>query len=210
MKDHPYASRGGLKLEHALHTFGLDVTGWSCADFGASTGGFTDCLLKKGAASVIALETGYGILDYRLRKDPRVIVRERTNVLHAELPEQPVDLVTADLSWTRQERFLEVAQAWLGHRREGRILSLVKPHYEVEGGERDLLIKGVLPEDVAGTVMTRVLERLPGQGVEVLGATPSPIRGGGSRSRKQGNVEYLVLMAPRELTAGGQSSGVSS
>ncbi len=198
MKDHPYASRGGLKLAHALSTFGLDVSGWRCADFGASTGGFTDCLLQHGAASVVAVETGYGVLEYRLRQDSRVIVRERTNVLHGEPPEEPVDLVTADLSWTRQERFLPTAVGWLGHRTEGRILSLVKPHYEVEGSEKDLLVKGVLPEAATGAILERVLERLPSCGVEVLGSTRSPIRGGGSRSRKEGNVEYLVLMAPTE------------
>jgi 23S rRNA (cytidine1920-2'-O)/16S rRNA (cytidine1409-2'-O)-methyltransferase len=206
MKDHPYASRGGLKLEHALRAFGLDVTGLRCADFGASTGGFTDCLLRHGAASVVALETGYGVLDYRLRTDPRVTVKERTNVLHEPPPQPPVELVTADLSWTRQQRFLPTALAWIGHRRRGRILSLVKPHYEVEGEEKARLVKGVLSQEAAASVLERVLGELPACGVEVLGSTLSPIRGGGSRSRKNGNREYLVLLAPAEAP-GSQVSG---
>ncbi len=196
MKEHPYASRGGIKLEHALRTFGLDVSGWACADFGASTGGFTDCLLQHGAAAVTALETGYGVLDYRLRQDPRVTVRERTNVLRAEIPDEPFDLVVADLSWTRQQRFLPTALQWLGDPPTGRILSLVKPHYEVEGEEKALLVKGVLPEDVAGDILQRVLGELPASGVEVLEWTASPIRGGSSRKKKKGNLEYLALLRP--------------
>lgn len=194
MKDHPYVGRGGLKLEHGLKALRLDVEGLVCADLGCSTGGFTDCLLQHGAARVVAVDTGYGVLDYRLRIDPRVEVRERTNALHAEPPEGGVDLVVADLSWTRQERFLPVARRWLGEREEGRILTLVKPHYEVDEKEKALLVKGVLPDDVAAGVHQRLLDTLPGLGFETLGSTPSPIRGGGSRSGKGGNLEYLVLL----------------
>lgn len=195
-RSHPYVGRGGLKMEHALDAFELDVTGLVCADLGCSTGGFTDCLLQRGARKVIAVDTGYGVLDYRLRVDERVEVRERTNALHAEPPEPPVDLVVADLSWTRQERFLPVALAWIGSRPEGRVLSLVKPHYEVTEEEKALLEKGVLPDDTAAAVMDRIVQVLPSLGVEVLGTTLSPIRGGGSRSGRQGNVEYFVLVRP--------------
>jgi 23S rRNA (cytidine1920-2'-O)/16S rRNA (cytidine1409-2'-O)-methyltransferase len=193
---HPYVGRGGLKMEHALDAFGLDVRDLSCADLGCSTGGFTDCLLQRGATRVVAVDTGYGVLDYKLRTNPRVIVRERTNALHAEPPDPPVDLVVADLSWTRQERFLPVARRWIGDRTEGRILTLVKPHYEVEPEERGLLVKGVLPDEAALAVHERLLSRLPELGFETLGSTRSPIRGGGSRSQKTGNLEFFVLLAP--------------
>ncbi|MCA9311333.1 MAG: hypothetical protein KDA21_09020, partial [Phycisphaerales bacterium] len=93
-----HVGRGGLKLHHALETFGVDVTGLAAADLGCNLGGFTDCLLKRGAAHVHAVDTGYGILDYRLRTDARVTVMERTNVLHAE-PPVSVDLVVIDMGW---------------------------------------------------------------------------------------------------------------
>ncbi len=196
MQERPYAGRGGLKLERALEVFGLDVAGLSCADFGCSTGGFTDCLLRRGAASVVALDTGYGVLDYRLRTDPRVVVRERTNVLETPVPEPPVDLVVADLSWTRQERLLPVALRWLGGLAQGRVVSLVKPHYEVDAAESKHLVAGVLPDDVAEAVLQRVLGQVPQSGFGVLAWTASPIRGGGKKGRGVGNLEYLALLRP--------------
>src|SRR5271163_2045641 len=96
-----FASRAGLKLDHALDAFELDVTGLVCADLGCSTGGFVDCLLQRGAAKVYAIDTGYGVLDWKLRKDQRVVVMERTNAMHATLPE-PAALLTIDVAWTRQ------------------------------------------------------------------------------------------------------------
>jgi len=196
---HPFVGRGGLKMEQALKDFAFDVKGLRCADLGCSTGGFTDCLLQHGAAEVIAVDTGYGVLDYKLRSDSRVIVRERTNALHAEAPEPPVDLVVADLSWTRQERFLPIARRWIGDRREGRIITLVKPQYEVTPQEKDLLVKGVLPDDIAHSVHERLLSQLPSLGFEALGSTLSPIRGGGSRSQRTGNLEFLILLTPLSL-----------
>ncbi|MEM9290967.1 MAG: SAM-dependent methyltransferase [Acidobacteriota bacterium] len=206
----PYVSRGGLKLEHALTTFGLEVSGLRCADLGASTGGFTDCLLRQGAQRVWAVETGYGVLDYRLRIDERVEVMERTNALHAEPPEEPVDLVVADLSWTRQRFVVPAARRWLGDRPEGRCISLIKPHYEVEGDEEALLEDGILPQEASELVLQRVLATLPNLGARVLATTPSPIRGSGKRRRRgrrrkrqpgaaaagSGNIEYLALLAP--------------
>jgi 23S rRNA (cytidine1920-2'-O)/16S rRNA (cytidine1409-2'-O)-methyltransferase len=195
-----YVGRGALKLEHALAAFHLDVSGWRCADFGASTGGFTDCLLQHGARQVVAVDTGYGVLDYRLRTDPRVQVRERTNALHTEPPAEPVQLVVADLGWTRQERLVPVALGWLPGAPDpspaGRILTLIKPHYEVTEEEKALLDRGILPEAEAERIHHRVLDSLPALGVQVLGETRSPIRGGGSRSGGPGNVEYLALLAP--------------
>src|SRR5438128_543365 len=104
----PFVSRAGQKLQHALATFDIDVTGKACADLGCSTGGFTDCLLQQGAAKVYAIDTGYGVLDWKLRNDPRVIVMERTNAMHVTLP-QPVEIVTIDVAWTKQRHILPSA-----------------------------------------------------------------------------------------------------
>ena len=135
----PFASRGGLKLEHALATFPLDVAGRTCADLGCSTGGFTDCLLHRGAARVYAVDTGYGVLDWKLRRDGRVVVLERTNAMHVVLPE-PVTVVTIDVAWTRQRHILPAARRVLAA--GGSVVSLVKPHYEAAAA---VLRKGILP-----------------------------------------------------------------
>jgi 23S rRNA (cytidine1920-2'-O)/16S rRNA (cytidine1409-2'-O)-methyltransferase len=102
-----FVSRAGHKLEAALVAFSIDATGRTCADLGANVGGFTDCLLRYGAARVYAVDTAYGILAWTLRKDPRVVVRDRTNALHVRLPE-PVTLVAVDVGWTKQEKILPV------------------------------------------------------------------------------------------------------
>src|SRR6476660_1813424 len=107
-----FVSRAGQKLDHALTTFNLDVTHLTCADLGSNVGGFVDCLLQRGAAKVYAVEKGYGVLEYRLRKDPRVVVMERTNAMHVELPER-VSLVTIDVAWTRQRNILPAAKRLL-------------------------------------------------------------------------------------------------
>src|ERR1041384_316105 len=117
-----FASRGGLKLRHALDEFGLDVRGLACADFGANVGGFTDCLLQAGADRVFAVDTGDGNLAWTLRNDPRVIVMERTNALHAEAP-APVDLIAIDLGWTPQRHAIPGALRWL--KPDGRIVTLI-------------------------------------------------------------------------------------
>lgn len=200
--DGPFASRAGEKLDHALSAFGLEVRGLRCADFGANVGGFVDCLLRRGAASVVALDTGYGTLAWRLRKDPRVTVRERTNALHAEPPAEGVDLVTVDLAWTPQRHAIPAALRWLA--RDGRIVTLVKPHYELEADERSRLDRGALAPEDAEAVCRRVLEALPSLGAEVLGCVASPLVGGKSaRGDGRGNREFLVLLraradAPRE------------
>src|SRR5215213_1612736 len=113
MPETPFVSRAGQKLDHALATFGVDVTGFVCADLGSNTGGFVDCLLQRGADRVYAVDTGYGVLAWRLRKDPRVVVMERTNAMHVRLPE-PVDLVTIDVAWTRQRHILPAARRLVG------------------------------------------------------------------------------------------------
>lgn len=190
---HPdaFVSRGGLKLRHALDQFGLDVRGWSCADLGCSTGGFTDCLLKAGATRVICVDTGYGVLAWKLRNDPRVTVLERTNALHAA-PVEQVDLVTIDMSWTPQRLALPAARAWL--RPGGRVITLIKPHYE----DKALAAKsrGVLADADAAAVTQRVLAELASAdnaGWRTLGLCESPIRGG---AKTQGNIEFLALVEP--------------
>ena len=122
-----FVSRAGLKLEHALATFGVDVAGRVCADLGSNTGGFTDCMLKRGAAKVYAIDTGYGVLDWKLRKDPRVVVMERTNAMHAELP-QPVTMISIDVAWTKQQHILPAARRMIAD--DGDVVTLIKPHYE--------------------------------------------------------------------------------
>src|SRR5215218_2583008 len=110
-----FASRAGLKLEHALDHFKIEVAGRTCADLGSNVGGFVDCLLQRGAARVYAVEKGYGVLEWKLRKDSRVVVMERTNAMHVELPE-PVSLVTIDVAWTKQKHILPAARRVLAPR----------------------------------------------------------------------------------------------
>src|SRR5271167_1479559 len=124
-----FVSRAGYKLDHALTTFDLNVSGCICADLGCNTGGFVDCLLQRGAAKVYAIDTGYGALDWKLRKDPRIIVMERTNAMHADLPES-VDIVTIDVAWTRQRHILPAARKMI--KTSGIVITLIKPHYESE------------------------------------------------------------------------------
>src|SRR5260370_13738538 len=100
-----FVSGAGVELDHALQTFGIDGCGWVCADLGSNTGGFVDCLLQRGAAKVYAIDTGYGALDWKLRNDPRVMVMERTNAMHVELPEK-IARISIDVAWTRQKHIL--------------------------------------------------------------------------------------------------------
>ncbi len=178
-QDDNFASRAGLKLSHALSAFGIAVRDLICADLGSSTGGFVDCLLRRGAARVYAVDRGYGVLAYRLRRDPRVVVMERTDALHVRLPE-PVQLVTIDTGWTRQVRILPAACRLLGE--EGQLISLIKPHYEA-GPE--MLRGGVLPDDRAEAVLAPIRGILPELGLRLAGETESPILGRG------GNQEFL-------------------
>ena len=193
-----YVGRGGLKLEHALDAFVIDVTGLRCADLGCSTGGFTDCLLKRGAAHVHAVDTGYGVLDYSLRRDQaRVTVHERTNALHLAPPEQ-VDLVVIDLGWTPQGKAVPAALAWL--KDGGRIITLIKPMYEISDQERAAHFRdGVLDDVFASTVARRIAGAMTGCGAKADMLVESPIRGGGSRGRG-GNKEWLALVTRDDST----------
>src|SRR3954467_11933474 len=179
-----FVSRAGQKLEHALVKFSIDVTGQVCADLGSNVGGFVDCLLQRGAAKGYAVEKGYGVLDWKLRKDPRVVVMERTNAMHVELPE-PVDLVTIDVAWTKQRNILPAARRIV--RGEGSVVSLIKPHYEADA---TLLRKGILPEEHLQSVLELVKKDVANAGFSLPNTTPSPIKGA------KGNTEILAWLTP--------------
>jgi 23S rRNA (cytidine1920-2'-O)/16S rRNA (cytidine1409-2'-O)-methyltransferase len=169
-------------LDHALNTFGVDVTGKICADLGSNTGGFVDCLLQRGAARVYAIDTGYGALDWKLRKDPRVVVMERTNAMHATLPER-VQFISIDVAWTRQRHILPAAAKMLAP--DGTIVALIKPHYEAD---RASLREGILPENLVEPVILQVRAEIESAGFIWLNETPSPIKGTG------GNSEWLAML----------------
>lgn len=178
----PYVSRGGLKLAAALDAFEIDPAGGVCADLGCNVGGFTDCLLQRGAARVYAVDTGYGALAWTLRMDSRVVVMERTNALHVELAE-PVALITIDVGWTRQHFVLPAARKLLAD--GGRIITLIKPHYEAEADE---LRRGVLPDETIETILERTRERVESAGVAFDQIMESPLKG------QKGNREFLGLV----------------
>jgi 23S rRNA (cytidine1920-2'-O)/16S rRNA (cytidine1409-2'-O)-methyltransferase len=190
----PYVSRGGIKLEAALDAFHLDVTGNVVIDVGASTGGFTDCLLQRGAARVYAVDVGYGQLAWRLRQDSRVIVLERRNIRTLppeEIPE-PADLATIDVSFISLEKVIPAVVSFL--KPQGEIVALVKPQFEVGKGEvgRGGIVRS--PEK-----HQRVLDRIQNQaaawGLRVGGSIPSPILG------QKGNVEFLVYFKRTDTQA---------
>jgi 23S rRNA (cytidine1920-2'-O)/16S rRNA (cytidine1409-2'-O)-methyltransferase len=181
----PYVSRGGLKLRAALLHFGLDVHGQVCADIGASTGGFTDCLLQEGAARVHAIDVGYGQLHQKLRSDARVIVKERVNARYlsdAELPEE-VGVGVVDVSFISLTRVLPPLLARL--QPGGLLVALVKPQFEVG---REKVAKGGVVKDAAARAeaIARVADFVRQQGMAVLGVIDSPVVG------PAGNVEALL------------------
>ena len=166
-----YVSRGGEKLAAALEHFALEVSDLVCADLGSHVGGFVDCLLQRGAARVYAVDTCYGTLAWKLRRDPRVVVRERTNAMHVALPEK-VDLVTIDVGWTRQSKILPNVGGMILP--DGRVVTLIKPHYEAPA---ERLKAGLLPDEAVDEVVADVLEQVRRLGWEVQGTVVSPLRG---------------------------------
>ena len=180
-----FVSRAGEKLEFALSEFEVSVDGLVCADFGSSTGGFVDCLLQNGAARVYAVEVGYGTLDWNLRNDKRVVVLERTNAIHVELPEK-VDLITIDVGWTKQEKILP--NAFKNLKEDGLIISLIKPHYEAD---EKYLRKGKLVDEKVEEVVDMVKADIKRVGGVVEKITESPILGEKGRNR-----EFLALIIP--------------
>jgi len=184
-RDHPWVSRGGIKLAHGLDHFGWDVGGVVAIDVGSSTGGFTDVLLQKGAAKVYAVDSGTNQLAWSLRQDPRVIVHEQTSariLTEAHIPE-PVDMIVCDASFIGLAKVLERPLSFAGP--EARLLALIKPQFEAG---RDEVGKGGVVRDPAvhQRVCEAVVAWLTGIGWHVVGVTPSPITG------PEGNIEFLV------------------
>jgi 23S rRNA (cytidine1920-2'-O)/16S rRNA (cytidine1409-2'-O)-methyltransferase len=183
--DHPYVSRGGVKLAHALDVFGLDVRHRRALDVGASTGGFTDVLLRRGAESVIALDVGHGQLDWRIRSDPRVIVREHVNARALTRDDVPHDvgIVTIDVSFISLRLILPALPPFLLPGAD--IVALVKPQFEAG---RDEVGKGGLVIDPAvhAAVVAQVIAEAARLRLECVGQTPSPITGA------TGNQEFLI------------------
>ncbi len=186
--DHPYVGRGGVKLAHALDTFGIAVDRRQALDIGASTGGFTDVLLKRGATRVVALDVGHGQIDWTLRNDPRVLVIEHFNARHlkpADLP-GPVDIVTIDVSFISLRQILPVVPPLLTP--GAHVIALVKPQFEAGRSE---IRKGVIRDEA---IQSRVLDEVSAAAREVglnpVASTPSPITGA------KGNVEFLLHLRP--------------
>jgi 23S rRNA (cytidine1920-2'-O)/16S rRNA (cytidine1409-2'-O)-methyltransferase len=183
--EHPYVSRGGVKLAAALDHFALDPRGRVCLDVGASTGGFTDCLLQRGAARVYAVDVGWGQLDAKLRSDPRVVVREKLNarsLTAADVPE-PVALAAVDVSFISLRLVLPAIVPVVAG--GGAVVALVKPQFEA--GRREVPRGGVVrSEATRRRVVEEILNAGRGLGLEVLGEVASPIRGA------RGNAEFLV------------------
>ena len=182
----PYVSRGGLKLEKALRDFGVDPTGYVCSDSGASTGGFTDCLLQQGAKKVFAIDVGYGQLDWKIRSDPRVVVMERTNVRYVT-PEQlgePLDLSVVDVSFISLRIVLPVIKTFLKEQ-SGQVLCLIKPQFEA--GKDKVGKKGVVRDPaVHKEVLDDFVALTKEIGFKILGLTFSPVKG------PEGNIEFLA------------------
>lgn len=181
----PYVGRGGYKLAGALDAFALDVDGRVCADVGASTGGFTDVLLQRGAARVYAIDVGQGVLDWKLRQDERVVLMERVNARYLESLPEPVTFVTIDVSFISLRLILPAVAKWLEPAAD--VVTLIKPQFEA-GPEQ--VRRGGIVRDAA--VRRQVLEDVLGwsqaNGWQVAGLIPSPIQGG------DGNVEYLAWL----------------
>ncbi len=180
----PYVSRGGLKLEKALRDFGVKPDGYVCSDSGASTGGFTDCLLQQGASKVFAIDVGYGQLDWKIRSDPRVVVMERTNIRYVT-PEQlgePLDLSVIDVSFIGLEIVLPTIKTLL--KPTGQVLCLIKPQFEA--GKENVGKKGVVRDlKVHQMVLDNFVALVHGLGFTILGLTFSPVKG------PEGNIEFL-------------------
>ncbi|MBZ0169508.1 hemolysin [Candidatus Methylomirabilis lanthanidiphila] len=186
--EHPYVGRGGVKLQGALEQFAISVTGRVCLDLGASTGGFTDCLLQYGAAHVYAVDVGYGQLDVKLRADPRVTVMERTHaltLLPTDFPDRP-DLATVDLSFISLASILPVVPSLLAD--SGEILALIKPQFEVGKGH---VGKGGVVRDPEAhrLVITKIGRRAVELGLRILGAAPSCLLG------PKGNREFFIYLS---------------
>jgi 23S rRNA (cytidine1920-2'-O)/16S rRNA (cytidine1409-2'-O)-methyltransferase len=186
-QDHPYVSRGGLKLEKALRVLGIDIAGFVCLDVGASTGGFTDCLLQHGAGCVYAVDVGYGQLAWTLRQDPRVNVIERKNIRHltVEAISQRVDLVTIDVSFISLKKVAPEVLKFM--KKDARILALIKPQFEV--GRQHVGKKGVVRDPALhADVIKKLMAFFAGIRLTQEFVIPSPILG------PKGNKEFFISL----------------
>jgi 23S rRNA (cytidine1920-2'-O)/16S rRNA (cytidine1409-2'-O)-methyltransferase len=188
-----FVSRGGEKLAAALETFDIDVTGFVCADVGASTGGFTDCLLQRGAAKVYAIDVGKGILHWKLRNDPRIVVMEQTNARFVESLPEPVSLVTVDASFISLKILIPVIKKWnfAGRKRKeerGGIIALIKPQFEA--GKKDVSRgDGVIRDpEIHKQVLLDILGFAQKEEFQIRGLIKSPLLG------PKGNAEFLVWL----------------
>ncbi len=194
-----FVSRGGEKLDAAIEVFGFDLNGRVCADVGASTGGFTDCMLQRGAAKIYTIDVGKGILHWKLRNDPRVVVMESTNARFVESLPEPVSIITIDASFISLKILLPVAKKWLpsppaplslgeGCRDEGGIIALIKPQFEA--GKKDAARGGgvIRDPDIHDQVLRDVLTFAQSEGFAVRGLIRSPLLG------PKGNTEFLTWL----------------
>ncbi len=181
-----YVSRGGEKLDAALEAFGLaELGGRACADVGASTGGFTDCLLQHGAGKVYAVDVGYGELHWKLRNDPRVVVMERTNARYLEGFPEPVALVTIDASFISLRTLLPVVRGWLAES-GGQVVALIKPQFEAGRAEVSRGDGVIQDPDIHRRVLAEIVDFARGAGFGIRGLIRSPLKG------PKGNVEFLI------------------
>ncbi len=188
----PYVSRGGLKLEKALRDFGVKPVGYVCSDSGASTGGFTDCLLQQGARKVFAIDVGYGQLDWKIRSDERVVVMERTNIRYVTLEDlgEPLDLSVIDVSFISLKIVLPAIKSLLKPGK-GQVLCLIKPQFEA--GKEKVGKKGVVREaSTHKEVLDAFVELANGLDFTILGMTFSPVKG------PEGNIEFLAHLTLAE------------
>lgn len=186
MQDKKFVSRGGLKLEHALKEFAVNVTDMVVLDIGSSTGGFVDCLLQNGAAKVYSLDTAYGELAWKLRQDPRVVVIERQNILFYDSLPEKVDLVTIDVTFTHLDKILVKVKDFI--KDNAKVIALLKPQYE--DSKLAMHNKGVIPEEQRQALVATIVSNIQDKGWQLLSKTVSPITG------KDGNTEYLLYLAP--------------
>ena len=181
--DGKYISRAGIKLEEALRYYGVEVAGKVCMDVGAATGGFTDCLLQYGAVQVYAVETGYGVLDWKLRNDPRVVVKERSNILYSLDIPRDIDIAVVDTSWTKLKLSVPATSRFV--KPNGIILALIKPQYEIE---KRLLHGGIVPTEELPRILESVEKQMQDLGFVTTETIDSPITG------EAGNKEYWVKL----------------
>lgn len=186
-----FVSRGGEKIVAAMEEFKIDPTGWVCADVGASTGGFTDCLLQFGASKVYAIDVGYGILHWKMRQDPRVVCMERTNARHVEKLPEPVRLITIDASFISLEILLPAVRTWFGED-GGQVVALIKPQFEA-GVKEVSRGEGVISDPkVHKQVVEKISQYAKAIGYTVNGIITSPLKG------PKGNIEFLIWLSYTE------------